>query len=85
MDSAIPKIDNNNNESALLVCRGGGTGGAIAPPIFASLAGVNICPLFRKFGYGTVLDFWHFSEKFFGKKKYCVCEKWKTFPKFKSL
>ena len=31
--------------------------------------GVNICPLFRKFGYGTVLDFWHFSEKFFGKKE----------------
>ena len=30
-------------------------------------AGVNILPLFRYFGCGTVLDFWHFSEKIFGR------------------
>jgi len=31
------------------------------------VSGVNILTLFRYFGYGTVLDFWHFSEKFLEK------------------
>ena len=42
---------------------------------FDAKTGVNICPLFRKFGYGIVLDFWHFPEKFFGKKE--ILSLWK--------
>ena len=42
---------------------------------------VNILPLFRYFGYGIVLDFWHFSEKFFGRSDIVSLKKWKTFPK----
>ena len=38
-------------------------------------AGVNILPLFRYFRCGTVLDFWHFSEKFFGRSDIIISPK----------
>ena len=46
------------------------------------LPGVNILTLFRYFGCGTVLDFWHFSEKFLEKVILFHPKKWKTLPKF---
>ena len=47
-----------------------------------SAAGVNILTLFCYFGCGTVLDFWHFSEKFLEEVILFHRKKWKTFPKF---
>ena len=43
---------------------------------------VNILPLFRYFGCGTVLDFWHFLEKFFGRCDIVSPKNGRNFPKF---